>query len=265
MFAKLNKITMAFGLLMAGSFLVVLALLLVAQDREMMDWGGVEKVLAKLGMEPSGNYLVEAKYGEAVAGDETLAEGQNETEAEVIPEAKQAVESQDARAKIVANFIERNDAGKNSPLQPYDEYGQLFVEVADEFGLDFRLLPVIARKESTFCKSNIGRTYYNCFGYGVPSSGITEAGKFTSYEEGFRTVAGSLKRNYIDKGLTDPVAIMGKYCPACVEAGGTWAANINQWLAEMRYDDKAAGIEKKEARTDLLEFTEAGPESEGED
>ncbi|MCL2110454.1 glucosaminidase domain-containing protein [Microgenomates group bacterium] len=165
------------------------------------------------------------------------------------------VASRDARALLVANFIERNDSGKNSPLQPYLEYGQLFVDVADEFGLDFRLLPAIARKESTFCKSNIGRTYYNCFGYGVPASGITEAGKFTSYEEGFRVVASSLKRSYLDKGLTDPIAIMQKYCPPCFAAGGTWANHLNQWLAEMRYDDKSVSADQI-TNTDLTEFVE---------
>lgn len=144
----------------------------------------------------------------------------------------------DARAKIVANFIERNDRGNNSPLQPYDYWGKVFVEVADEFGLDFRLLPAIARKESTFCKSNIAKKYYNCFGYGVPASGITEAGKFTSYEQGIRVVASSLKRSYLDKGLTDPEAIMAKYCPPSAEGGGAWAKHLNQWMTEMRFDEK---------------------------
>ncbi len=160
-------------------------------------------------------------------------------------------ETADARAQLVANFIERNDHGKNSPLQPYAHWGQLFVEVADEFGLDFRLLPAIARKESTFCKSNIAKKYYNCFGYGVPASGITEAGKFDSYESGLRIVASSLKRNYLDKGLTDPEAIMKKYCPPST---GEWANSLNQWLEEMRYDDKKAG-QKSSLNVDLTEFT----------
>ena len=159
----------------------------------------------------------------------------------------------DARAQLVANFIERNDAGHNSPLQPYDYWGRYFVEIADEYGLDFRLLPAIARKESTFCKSNSAKTYYNCFGYGVPSSGITDAGKFTSYQEGIRTVAAALKKNYLDQGLTDPVAIMRKYCPPSAEGSGAWSTNINQWLAEMRYDDKTSGLKNQE-NTDLTEF-----------
>ena len=172
---------------------------------------------------------------------------------EVTPESTSAAlaRTADARAQLVANFIERNDNNHTSPLQPYDEWGRKFVIVADEFGLDFRLLPAIARKESTFCKSNIAQTYYNCFGYGVPASGITEAGKFTSYEEGVRTVAASLKKSYLDKGLTDPEAIMQKYCPP---SDGTWADHLNQWLAEMRYDDKQIG-KTETNNADLTEFT----------
>ncbi len=164
-----------------------------------------------------------------------------------------SVQAADARAVLVANFIERNDAGHNSPLQPYDYWGEFFVSVADEYGLDFRLLPAIARKESTFCKSNIARKYYNCFGYGVPASGITEAGKFESFEEGIRTVAASLKKSYLDKGLTDPIAIMSKYCPPSAEGDGAWSRSINQWLSEMRYDDKQTGLSNTE-NADLTEF-----------
>ncbi|MBQ6438347.1 glucosaminidase domain-containing protein [bacterium] len=166
------------------------------------------------------------------------------------PVASAGAQTADARALLVANFIERNDRAHDSPLQPYDYWGEFFVQVADEYGLDFRLLPAIARKESTFCKSNIARTYYNCFGYGVPASGITEAGKFSSFEEGIRTVAASLKRNYIDQGLTDPVSIMYKYCPP---SDGSWSRNLNQWLAEMRYDDKNSGLSET-GNADLTEF-----------
>ncbi|MDR0462813.1 MAG: glucosaminidase domain-containing protein, partial [Pseudomonadales bacterium] len=161
--------------------------------------------------------------------------------------------TRDARAILVANFIDRNDRDNTSPLQPYDKWGQIFVDIADEYGIDFRLLPTIARKESNFCKSNIARTYYNCFGWGVPQTGITAVGKFDSFEEGMRTVARGLRVNYIDQGLTDPVSIMRRYCPPCFEGDGAWARNLNNWLAEMRYDDRLRGLES-DVNVDLLEF-----------
>ena len=195
-----------------------------------------------------------------ILGEWTDAQASHEGEL-ATGESEKPAQTADARAILVANFIERNDHGHNSPLQPYDYWGQFFVATADEFGLDFRLLPAIARKESTFCKSNIAQKYYNCFGYGVPASGITDAGKFDSFEEGIRTVAASLKKSYLDKGLTDPISIMRKYCPPSAEGEGAWARNINQWLGEMRYDDKTAGLNSTE-NADLTEFV-APPTPEG--
>jgi hypothetical protein len=148
------------------------------------------------------------------------------------------IEVEDARIQLVANFIKNNDIGKNSPLQPYDHFAKIFVEEADKNDLDFRLLPAIARKESTFCKSNVGKKYYNCFGWDVPNE-VREGGKFESYEEGIATVARGLKKHYVDKGLTNIMDIMRKYCPPSANGEGTWATHINRWLAEMRFDDKA--------------------------
>ncbi len=65
-------------------------------------------------------------------------------------------------------------------------------------------------------------------------------------------MAASLKKSYLDKGLTDPEAIMQKYCPP---SNGTWADHLNQWLAEMRYDDKQAGKTATE-NADLTEFAQ---------
>lgn len=248
---RLGKIVKALSWLVGCFLLLVLGLMLLAQEQGLMDWSLTQSVLAKVidvkkGTGTESGSLVEVKDGSTTEVNVEMEEGE-----EIVTE----IQIEDARAKLVANFIERNDIGNNSPLQPYDEYGRLFVEVADENGLDFRLLPAIARKESTFCKSNIATKYYNCFGYGVPASGITEAGKFTSYEEGIRKVASALKRNYIDKGLTDPIAIMQKYCPPSAEGEGTWATHLNEWMAEMRFDDKKVGREKA-VNADLTEFVE---------
>ena len=246
---RLSKLFKSLAWLFGSFFLVLTGALVVADENELLNWGlwerGKNKVLA---MSWQGE-------GEIV---ETLTEIDRELSSAEQQEIdwENVGEAQDARAKLVANFIERNDIGGNSPLQPYDEYGQIFVDIADKYGLDFRLLPAIARKESTFCKSNIGRKYYNCFGWGVPASGITEAGKFNSYEEGIEKVAAGLKKNYLDKGLTDPIAIMRKYCPPSAEGEGTWANHLNQWMAEMRYDDKTVAREKGYENTDLTEFVE---------
>jgi len=154
------------------------------------------------------------------------------------------MEIQDARAQLVTNFLARY----NSPLRPHAKYGRLFVEIADEQGMDFRLLPAIAMQESNLCKVTPPESY-NCLGLGVHARGTWE---FESFEENFRAAANVLKNNYIDKGLVTPEQIMRKYTPS---SNGSWAASVNQWMAEMRYDDRNAGKRTKQD-ADLLEFIE---------
>lgn len=152
------------------------------------------------------------------------------------------VESQDARVSIVANFLERY----NSDLTPYDHFAQVFVGLADENGFDFRLLPAIAMQESNLCKV-IPPGSYNCLGFGIHERGTLE---FESFEANFTRAARELKANYIDIGLTTPEQIMTKYTPS---SNGSWANSVNQWMAEMKFDDRQKGI-SSETDESVLEF-----------
>jgi hypothetical protein len=150
----------------------------------------------------------------------------------------------DARVILVQNFLERHQ----SPLAQEDNFGQVLVDLADQYNVDFRLLPSIAMQESNLCKVTPPGSY-NCLGLGVHERGTWE---FDSYEANFAAAAKILKKNYIDQGLTSPVEIMGKYTP---KSNGSWAESVNQWMAEMRYDDREAGRELK-TDANLLEFVE---------
>lgn len=168
------------------------------------------------------------------------------------------VETDDARALIVANFLKRYNSDRrnlNHPLVPEDYFGEFFVELADEYELDFRLLPAIAMQESNLCvrtprpldgNGNVIESY-NCLGFGVYGDKIT---MFPSFEANFEQAAKTLKKNYIDIGLDTPYKIMRKYTPP---SDGSWAESVNQWMTEMRYDDRTSGIKLKE-NADLLEF-----------
>jgi hypothetical protein len=153
------------------------------------------------------------------------------------------VGSEDARPQIVANFLKRYQ----SPLQPYDEYGQKLVEIADRYGIDFRLLPAIAMQESNLCKSTNPGAPHNCLGFGIHKSGTLD---FDSYEDGFDRAGRELKTFYIDQGLTTVELIESKYTPS---SNGSWANSVNQWMAEMRYDDRQLGREMK-TNADVSEF-----------
>lgn len=156
----------------------------------------------------------------------------------------------DARVILVQNFLERH----NSPLAEEDNFGQILVDLADEYDVDFRLLPAISMQESNLCKVTPPGSY-NCLGLGVHERGTWH---FESYEANFAAAVKILKNNYIDQGLTTPVEIMGKYTP---KSNGSWANSVNQWMAEMRYDDREAGRELK-TDANLLEFVENSPSPE---
>lgn len=175
------------------------------------------------------------------------------------------VETDDARALLVENFLRRYNTPKpqgggnlKHPLVPEDYFGKFFVELADKYNLDFRLLPAIAMQESNLCnhtpkpanEAGVPVESYNCLGFGVYGTKVT---MFPSFEANFEQAAKTLKKNYIDMGLDTPYKIMKKYTPP---SDGSWAESVNQWMAEMRYDDRKSGIQLKED-ADLLEFTES--------
>ncbi|HQM16005.1 MAG TPA: hypothetical protein PLM16_02235 [Candidatus Woesebacteria bacterium] len=151
------------------------------------------------------------------------------------------MELKDARAQIVANFL----AKYNSPLEPYDHYGQLLVEIADRYGLDFRFLPAVMMEESNLCK-NIPEGSFNCLGFGIHARGTLG---FSSYEAGFERAAKELKANYVEQGRIQVSTIARKYT-ASVDK---WTNSVNQWMAEMEYDDRSMGIERK-VDANVLEY-----------
>lgn len=151
----------------------------------------------------------------------------------------------DARAQIVANFLERY----SSPLKPYDHFGEVFVDIADRYNFDFRLLPAIAMQESNLC-SRIPENSFNCLGFGIHERGTLT---FPTFEANFERAGRELKANYIDEGRTTPETIMAKYTPS---SKGSWADSVNQWMAEMKYDDRGKGIEATDS-ANVMEYAKS--------
>lgn len=126
----------------------------------------------------------------------------------------------DARPELIKNYLVRY----NSPLLGLENY---MVQKADEYGLDYRLIPAIAQQESNLCKIIPPETY-NCWGWGIHSRGTLG---FDSYEEAIDTVMRGLKTEYIDKGYTTPDTIWKKYTPGSPD--GAWAKGVNQFMTAM--------------------------------
>ena len=117
----------------------------------------------------------------------------------------------DTRPYLVTNLLE------NTQLAPYS---QLMVEIADKYGIDYRLIPAIAMKESGGGNA-IKEVTHNAWGSG---NGRTV---FESWPNAIDTVGKTLKEKYIARGLTTPEEIMPVYAPPQVETGGKWAKDIN--------------------------------------
>ena len=105
-------------------------------------------------------------------------------------QAQDSIVSTDARSKILANFFQ----GYNSVLAPYS---QNFIQTADKYELDWRLLPSIAMQESNGGRIMI-HSSFNPFGFGIYGSSVV---KFSSFEEGIEKVAKTLRENYLNQGL----------------------------------------------------------------
>lgn len=135
----------------------------------------------------------------------------------------------DSRAKILAEYL----AGFNSPLQ---YHAQDFIDAAENFGLDWRLLPAIAGVESTFGKQIPGG--FNAWGWGVYGN---QAIYFKSWKEGIFTIAKGLRENYLDKGLKDPYTINRAYA-----ASPFWGGRVSFFMQEL---EKFAAGEKSANKT----------------
>lgn len=119
----------------------------------------------------------------------------------------------DAKVNALTAFFERYE----SPLLEYSAY---LVTVAEEHGLDYRLLPAIAMQESTLCQK-APKDSNNCWGFGIYGGKVT---KFENLGQAIETVSRSMARDYHSKGLTEPADIMTKYTPS---NNGEWAENVS--------------------------------------
>jgi hypothetical protein len=142
----------------------------------------------------------------------------------MVIEAKES----DRRIIILRDYFRKY----NSPLEAS---AQDFIEAADTYNLDWKLVPAIAGVESTFGKHLPGGTdprytSYNCWGWGVYG---TQALHFKSFRHGIFTVSEGLKKDYIDKGYTNPYSMNRKYA-----ASQTWGTKVSYFLTDIEKFEK---------------------------
>lgn len=109
------------------------------------------------------------------------------------------------KVRNVRQYLE----GRNSPLA---QYAEVFVEAADHYGIDYRIIAAISVIESGAGKHNFRP--HNAWGWGRMT--------FSSWEEGIWTVSRGIG-GYYSRGLTTPQLISTYYCPPNAQR---WAENV---------------------------------------
>jgi hypothetical protein len=131
----------------------------------------------------------------------------------------------DSRALALRAYL----AQYNSPLQ---YHAQDFIEAADTYGVDWRLVPAISGVESTFGKFIPGghspqTISHNGWGWGVYGDNVM---RFKSWREAIFTITAGLKQNYINKGLKDPYQMNKIYA-----SSPTWGTRVDYFLRDIEY------------------------------
>jgi hypothetical protein len=124
----------------------------------------------------------------------------------------------DNRAKELQAYLEE----RNSPLSPY---AANFVEQADNYQLDWKLVAAISGLESGFGKQ-IPANSYNGWGWGIYGDHVL---RFNSWPEAIQTISKGLREGYLkDNPESDPYVIGPTYA-----ASPTWAVRVSYFMDQI--------------------------------
>lgn len=142
----------------------------------------------------------------------------------------------DQRTAQLADFFRR----KGSPLVPY---AQDFVNVADQYGLDYRILPAISGIETQFGKTGVGVTgpfgYGSATSYGNPRRAIQIAGKAL----GANADTSGMRAYYKNAKTIPEIARIWAPVGASNDPNGTnggWPSAVSQFFRELGGNPSAA-------------------------
>jgi len=123
--------------------------------------------------------------------------------------------------------IKKIEAFLKSYNSPLESYASSFVDKAEEYNIDWKLVVSILGVESTFGK-NIPVNSYNGWGWGIPTGASSGLG-FKDWKDGIDQVSKGLREKYIEREL-DTVYKMGHvYAPP----SKTWAGNVNLFMDKL--------------------------------
>lgn len=125
------------------------------------------------------------------------------------------IPKEDTRVKKLKTFL-------NVVNSPLEGYAANFVEIADKYEVDWRLVPAIAGVESTFGQA-IPYSSYNAYGWN------NGAYYFTSWSESIEIVTKTLRENYVNRGAKTVEQIAPIYAPP----SKTWAGKVRHFMTKI--------------------------------
>ncbi len=142
------------------------------------------------------------------------------------------VAASSAMLKIDPSLIKKEDMRVKQLQAYFDKYdsplineAETFIKTADQYGLDYRLLPAIAGVESGFGKL-IPYNSYNGWGWGIYGTNVTY---FTSWKEAIKTIAKELKEKYMDTWGAKDVYAIGNY----YASDPAWASKVTYYMNDI--------------------------------
>jgi hypothetical protein len=124
----------------------------------------------------------------------------------------------DSRTTILKEYLKQY----NSPLVPF---AGTFVEIADKYNLDWKLVAAISGVESTFGQQ-IPYESFNGWGWGIYGDNMI---RFTSWKDGIETVSEGLRNKYINKWGAKDVYEIGRF----YASSPTWAQRVTYFMAKI--------------------------------
>ena len=118
----------------------------------------------------------------------------------------------------------------HSPMTPY---AKTFIDVADQYGLDWRLVASISGVESAFGNITPANSH-NGWGWRGVNANSAGWSMFSTWADGIATVTKGLANGY-GTSLT-PFEIEPAYCPPCAEGTAhAWANGVTNYMNELDY------------------------------
>ena len=147
----------------------------------------------------------------AIAAKSTYAEESVSASSAVLARSESFNAKNDMRAKALENVFKKY----NSPLVGE---AKTYVELADKYGIDWKLLPAISGLESSF-GLHLMLNSYNAYGWG---GGYIY---FESWSDGIDKILSSLKKNYYNRGADTVYEIASIYAES-----PTWAPRVTSFM-----------------------------------